>query len=82
MECHACRYPIFLTLCHMVACTLLAQLASQIKIFAIAPIQSLRQFSKIALLAGIFCLSLTFGNSSLRYLPVSFTQVHCRAAAV
>ena len=59
----------------MIACALLAQLASRCQIFALASIQSMKQLSKIALLAAIFCISLTFGNSSLRYLPVSFTQV-------
>lgn len=32
------------------------------------------QFFKIATLSFIFCVSVVFGNVSLRYLPVSFNQ--------
>lgn len=44
-------------------------------VYSLARIQSQRQLCKIAALAAIFCLSLVCGNASLRFLPVSFTQV-------
>ncbi|XP_050289972.1 probable sugar phosphate/phosphate translocator At3g11320 [Quercus robur] len=69
------RYPIFLTLCHMLACSLFSYIA--INWFKLAPLQTLRsrlQFLKISALSLIFCLSVVAGNVSLRYLPVSFTQ--------
>ena len=78
-----CRYPVFLTACHMLACTLLGQGASMLGVYSLARIQSRRQLSKIAALAAIFCLSLVCGNASLRFLPVSFTQVCvCTVACV
>ena len=72
---HGHRFPVFLTLCHMCACAFLAYLASIIKIFELQQVQSKRQLGKIFLLATVFCASLVLGNASLRFLPVSFTQV-------
>ncbi|XP_054818398.1 probable sugar phosphate/phosphate translocator At3g11320 isoform X4 [Prosopis cineraria] len=69
------RYPIFLTLCHMMACSILSYVA--ISWLKIAPLQTVRsrvQFVKISSLGLIFCLSVVGGNISLRYLPVSFNQ--------
>lgn len=69
------RYPIFLTLCHMIACSLFSYIA--IVWFKTVPLQTLRsrfQFLKISALSLIFCGSVVSGNVSLRYLPVSFTQ--------
>ncbi|GAU40080.1 hypothetical protein TSUD_151240 [Trifolium subterraneum] len=43
----------------------------------IVPMQTIRsrvQFFKISALSLIFCVSVVFGNISLRYLPVSFNQ--------
>ncbi|KAG7015998.1 putative sugar phosphate/phosphate translocator [Cucurbita argyrosperma subsp. argyrosperma] len=45
--------------------------------FKVVPLQTLRsrlQFFKISALSFIFCISVVFGNISLRYLPVSFNQ--------
>ena len=41
------------------------------------PMQTIRsrvQFFKIAALSLVFCVSVVFGNISLRFLPVSFNQ--------
>lgn len=69
------KYPIFLTLCHMTACSLLSYVA--IAFMKVVPMQSVRskiQLAKIAGLSVVFCLSVVCGNVSLRYLPVSFNQ--------
>ncbi|GMY10963.1 probable sugar phosphate/phosphate translocator At3g11320 [Fagus crenata] len=69
------KYPIFLTLCHMLACSILSYIA--INWLKLAPLQTVRsrvQFLKISALSLIFCMSVVAGNVSLRYLPVSFTQ--------
>ncbi|KAK1426974.1 hypothetical protein QVD17_15656 [Tagetes erecta] len=69
------KYPIFLTMCHMTACSLLSYIA--IVWFKTVPLQTVRskvQFFKISALSLVFCASVVSGNVSLRYLPVSFTQ--------
>ncbi|PRQ43032.1 putative sugar phosphate transporter domain-containing protein [Rosa chinensis] len=69
------KYPIFLTLCHMTACSVLSYVA--IALMKVAPMQSVRskvQLAKIAGLSVVFCFSVVCGNVSLRYLPVSFNQ--------
>ncbi|KAL1370047.1 hypothetical protein HN51_000377 [Arachis hypogaea] len=69
------RYPIFLTLCHMMACSILSYVAiSWMKMVPMQTIRSRVQFMKISSLGLIFCLSVVGGNISLRYLPVSFNQ--------
>ncbi|KAL6955538.1 hypothetical protein U1Q18_048384, partial [Sarracenia purpurea var. burkii] len=69
------KYPIFLTMCHMTACSLLSYVA--ILWMKLVPLQTIRsrvQFTKIAILSLVFCTSVVSGNVSLRYLPVSFNQ--------
>ncbi|RZR84039.1 hypothetical protein BHM03_00010769 [Ensete ventricosum] len=69
------KYPIFLTMCHMMACSLLSYVA--IAWLMLVPMQAIRsrlQFLKIAALSLVFCGSVVSGNVSLRYLPVSFNQ--------
>ncbi|KAK2989141.1 hypothetical protein RJ640_027215 [Escallonia rubra] len=69
------RYPIFLTMLHMISCSVYSYIA--IVWFEIVPLQhisSRRQFFKILALSAIFCFSVVCGNTSLRYLPVSFNQ--------
>ncbi|CAN0854674.1 Probable sugar phosphate/phosphate translocator At5g05820 [Linum grandiflorum] len=69
------RYPIFLTLCHMLACSLLSY--ASITWLNIVPLQTIRsrhQFFKISALSLIFCSSIVAGNVSLKYIPVSFNQ--------
>ncbi|KAB2622009.1 sugar phosphate/phosphate translocator [Pyrus ussuriensis x Pyrus communis] len=69
------RFPIFLTLCHMTACSVLSYVA--IAVMKVAPLQSVKskvQFAKISGLSVVFCFSVVCGNVSLKYLPVSFNQ--------
>ena len=66
---------MFLTLCHMLACTALSYGASLAKVFVLQQVQSRRQLGNVVVLAIFFCGSLVLGNASLRFLPVSFTQV-------
>lgn len=69
------KYPIFLTLCHMLSCSLLSYIAiSWLKVVPLQTIRSRIQFVKISSLGFIFCLSVVGGNISLRYLAVSFNQ--------
>ncbi|KAF4386146.1 hypothetical protein F8388_016398 [Cannabis sativa] len=69
------KYPIFLTMCHMTACSLLSYIAiAWMKMVPMQTIRSWVQLMKIAALSFIFCISVVFGNISLRYLPVSFNQ--------
>ncbi|KAK6245001.1 hypothetical protein QUC31_011410 [Theobroma cacao] len=69
------KYPIFLTLCHMLACSLLSYVAiAWIKVVPMQSIGSRKQFLKITGLSLVFCFSVVLGNVSLRYLPVSFNQ--------
>ncbi|KAL2332913.1 hypothetical protein Fmac_014126 [Flemingia macrophylla] len=72
---HGFRYPIFLTLCHMMACSILSYVAiAWLKMVPMQTVRSRVQFLKISSLGLIFCLSVVGGNISLRYLPVSFNQ--------
>ncbi|KAK7311266.1 hypothetical protein RJT34_09288 [Clitoria ternatea] len=69
------KYPIFLTMCHMTACSLFSYVAiAWLKVVPLQTIRSRVQFFKISALSLIFCVSVVFGNISLRYLPVSFNQ--------
>ncbi|KNA11418.1 hypothetical protein SOVF_135250 [Spinacia oleracea] len=69
------KYPIFLTMCHMTACSLLSYIAIVwLKVVPMQMVRSRVQFAKIAALSAIFCASVVSGNISLRYLPVSFNQ--------
>ncbi|KAM7524492.1 hypothetical protein LguiA_014394 [Lonicera macranthoides] len=69
------RFPIFLTICHMSACSLLSYIS--IVFFNFVPFQKIKsksQLLRIATLSVVFCASVVGGNVSLRYLPVSFNQ--------
>lgn len=69
------KYPIFLTMCHMTACSLLSYIAiAWMKVVPMQTIRSRVQFLKISALSLVFCASVVSGNISLRYLPVSFNQ--------
>ena len=69
------KYPIFLTMCHMTACSLLSYVAiAWMKMVPMQTIRSRTQFIKISALSLVFCVSVVFGNISLRFLPVSFNQ--------
>mmetsp|Transcript_18219 Transcript_18219/g.39837 ORF Transcript_18219/g.39837 Transcript_18219/m.39837 type:complete len:387 (-) Transcript_18219:248-1408(-) len=68
------KFPVFLTLCHMVACTILSYMVSLSGMVPRQGIKSKQQFFKISALALVFCGSVVCGNISLRFLPVSFNQ--------
>ncbi|MEW5311484.1 MAG: hypothetical protein WDW38_003194 [Sanguina aurantia] len=68
------RYPVFLTLCHMMACAVLGGLLSLTKVTTLKPIKTSAQLSKVVCLSCIFCLTIVLGNASLRFIPVSFSQ--------
>ncbi|KAL4435609.1 hypothetical protein ABPG77_002572 [Micractinium sp. CCAP 211/92] len=68
------RGPIFLTLCHMLCCSLLSYCAAVTRLVVPQKLASRRQLAKIVLLAVIFLLTIVLGNISLRYIPVSFNQ--------
>lgn len=71
------KRPVFLTLCHMLACSAMGAAASAARIVPPQPVKSPEQFRKIAGLAVVFCLSVVLGNVALRFIPVSFSQVWC-----
>ncbi|XP_039002577.1 probable sugar phosphate/phosphate translocator At3g11320 [Hibiscus syriacus] len=69
------KYPIFLTMCHMMACSLLSYIAiAWMKMVPMQTIRSRIQFLKISALSLVFCVSVVLGNISLRFLAVSFNQ--------
>ncbi|OVA07729.1 Drug/metabolite transporter [Macleaya cordata] len=69
------RYPIFLTMLHMLSCAVYSLIAIHwLELVPLQHIVSRRQFFKIFALSAIFCFSVVCGNTSLRYLPVSFNQ--------
>lgn len=68
------RCPVFLTLCHMLACSFMSYCVAASRLVTLQPVTSRRQFYKISLLALVFCLTVVLGNVSLRYIPVSFNQ--------
>ena len=68
-------YPVFLTMCHMSACSLLSYVAiAWMKVVPMQNIASKTQFVKISMLSVVFCFSVVCGNVSLRFIPVSFNQ--------
>ncbi|KAF8394958.1 hypothetical protein HHK36_018897 [Tetracentron sinense] len=69
------KYPIFLTMCHMTACSVMSYASiAWIKMVPMQTIGSRIQFMKISALSLVFCTSVVSGNISLRFLPVSFNQ--------
>ncbi|XP_054782353.1 probable sugar phosphate/phosphate translocator At3g11320 [Prosopis cineraria] len=68
-------YPVFLTLCHMTACSFFSYVA--VYVMNVVPFQSIKsrsQLLKICGLSVVFCFSIVCGNISLKYIPVSFNQ--------
>lgn len=65
---------MFLTLCHMVACSAMSYAVAASRMVPLQAVKSRRQFLKISLLALIFCLTVVLGNVSLKFIPVSFNQ--------
>ncbi|KDD76392.1 hypothetical protein H632_c243p2 [Helicosporidium sp. ATCC 50920] len=68
------KFPFFLTMCHMLSCSLMSYILSSVGFFPMARLTSRRQGLKIALLAMVFCVTVVLGNVSLRFIPVSFNQ--------
>ncbi len=69
------KQPVFLTLCHMLACVILSTAFSSTQYVPKKSIQSSKQLIKVSLLAAVFAMSVVLGNVSLRFIPVSFSQV-------
>lgn len=65
---------MFLTLLHMIACSLMSYAAVICGFVKMQRIQSRKQLFKVATVALVFCGSLVLANTSLRYIPVSFNQ--------
>ena len=69
------KFPVFLTICHMFACTVLGQLSVS---FGLVKGQNIavsrHRLLRIGLLSAVFCFSVVAGNLSLKYIPVSFNQ--------
>lgn len=59
----------------MVACTILGGLCSLLRLVPHQRLQSNWQLMKVTVLACVFCASVALGNVSLKYIPVSFSQV-------
>lgn len=68
------KYPAFLTLCHMLACSVMSYGLAISNTVMLQPVKSRQQFYKISTLALIFCIAVVLGNVSLRFIPVSFNQ--------
>lgn len=69
------RAPLTLTLIHMATQSLLAYLT--IDVFALVPkvhVEPADYWSKLIVIAAVFCGNICLGNVSLRYVPVSFMQ--------
>lgn len=68
------RQPVFLTLCHMLACAALGYALSLFQFTPLRPLKSRKQAINVATLSSIFCVTIVLGNVSLKYIPISFTQ--------
>ncbi|RDX81122.1 putative sugar phosphate/phosphate translocator, partial [Mucuna pruriens] len=67
-------FPVFLTTCHMLMCSLFSYAISVTDTVPLQRLRSRTQFCKIVALGVVFCFSVVCGNVSLRYIPVSFNQ--------
>lgn len=68
------KYPIFLTMLHMLSCAICSQLCITFKIMKHNEVKSRKHMAKISFLAVVFISSVVLGNVSLKFLPVSFNQ--------
>ena len=69
------KQPVFLTLCHMLACVVLSTAFSMTRHVPKKSVSSSRQLIKISVLAVVFAMTVVLGNISLKFIPVSFSQV-------
>lgn len=58
----------------MAACATLGYVLAMAGVTPLRPLRSRAQLGKVALLSGIFCITIVLGNLSLKYIPVSFNQ--------
>ena len=75
------RYPVFLTMCHMLGCIALSALGESLGWVKKQPIRSRTQAAKIAGLSIAFLLSVVLGNVALKFIPVSFSQVRATGSS-
>lgn len=69
------RFPIFLTMLHMLSCFVLSVVVRCCSSSSNRQqIKSRKHMFKIAVLAFVFVISVVGGNISLRFIPVSFNQ--------
>lgn len=68
------KYPIFLTLLHMLTCAACANITVASGVMKRQDVKSASHMRRIALLSVVFIGSVVLGNVSLRFLPVSFNQ--------
>lgn len=69
------RFPIFLTLCHMIACFVLGIGFSTLNVTTTRRIRTLDQFKRVCALSALFCASVVLGNVSLKHTSISFNQM-------
>lgn len=67
--------PVFLTLCHMLACFTLGVVASLLKLTPLRPLRSRHHLVRVCTLAALFCSTVVLGNLSLKYISLSFNQM-------
>ncbi len=69
------RFPLSLTLIHMVIQSILAHLTvDYLKTIEKIHVERSDYYSKLLVISVVFCLNICLGNVSLRYVPVSFMQ--------
>lgn len=69
------QQPVFLTLCHMAASSLVPLLAMATRTGPKATPLTRAQLGRLAVLSLVFCTSVVLGNVALKFLHVSFFQV-------
>lgn len=69
------KYPVLLTLMHMVACSILTIGTVTIRAVKFERLQNMKQLGNVCLLSVVFMATIILGNVSLRFIPVSFNQV-------
>eukprot|EP00892_Ulva_mutabilis_P011373 jgi/Ulvmu1/8608/UM046_0006.1 len=68
------KFPVLLTLLHMIACSVLTVTTALLNLVPYQRIKSWNQFWKVTVLSVAFTIAIILGNASLRYIPVSFNQ--------
>jgi drug/metabolite transporter (DMT)-like permease len=71
---YAFHFPVFLTACHMLCASLVCLLLRPLSLVPREPLRSRGQRNAVLALSAVFCCSVVAGNTSLRFLPVSFNQ--------